>query len=98
MTDTQAGHPTFQAKKKGVAKDISDLDWHTLSAEDVCIRLGVSKQSGLDSPVVTRRQQRDGKNVIPPPPKHLLRKIFVNIFGGESLLILQNQYTSRQPY
>jgi sodium/potassium-transporting ATPase subunit alpha len=45
-------------------------------------RLGVSPKSGLDSPMVTRRLAKYGRNVISPPPRNLARKIFFYIFGG----------------
>lgn len=81
MTDTQHDAETAKARK-GVIKDVSELEWHILSADEVCIRLGVSSKSGLDQPMVVRRLQRDGKNVIPPPPSNLMKKIFFAVFGG----------------
>uniref|UniRef100_A0A0W0FSB1 Cation-transporting P-type ATPase N-terminal domain-containing protein n=1 Tax=Moniliophthora roreri TaxID=221103 RepID=A0A0W0FSB1_MONRR len=79
VTDTQAGD--IQAKDAAV-NELSALEWHQLSANEVCNRLGVSEKAGLDSPMVARRQKRDGKNVIKPPPKNIAKKIFVCTFGG----------------
>jgi magnesium-transporting ATPase (P-type) len=66
-------------------KDLSSLEWHTLTASEVCTRLGVSPTLGLDAPMVARRLAKYGKNVISHPPKHLAKKIFFYIFGGENL-------------
>ncbi|KAH8826911.1 hypothetical protein DL96DRAFT_1669665 [Flagelloscypha sp. PMI_526] len=88
VTDTQHAVNVTQAARKSVVKDIVDLEWHTLLADEVCNRLGVSSKSGLDSPMVTRRLQRDGKNSIPPPPRHILKKIFWATFGGFGSLLL----------
>jgi hypothetical protein len=62
--------------------DLSDLDWHTLSTSEVCLRAGVSDKVGLDGPMATKRLAKNGKNVITPPPKKWARKIFFYIFGG----------------
>ncbi|KAI3609640.1 h k atpase alpha [Moniliophthora roreri] len=85
VTDTQAGD--IQAKDAAV-NELSALEWHQLSANEVCNRLGVSEKAGLDSPMVARRQKRDGKNVIKPPPKNIAKKIFVCTFGGFGSLLL----------
>jgi len=63
--------------------DLSTLEWHTLSASEVCTRFGVSEKVGLDAPMAARRLAKNGKNVIRPPPKQLAKKIFFYIFGGE---------------
>jgi len=43
----------------------------------------VSDKVGLDPQMAARRLEQNGKNVISPPPKHLAKKIFFYIFGGE---------------
>ncbi|KAK7054487.1 hypothetical protein VNI00_003685 [Paramarasmius palmivorus] len=38
--------------------------------------------------MVARRQKRDGKNVIKPPPNNIAKKIFICTFGGFGTLLL----------
>ena len=73
------GHPL---QRSPFLLDLSLLEWHTLSINEVCTRLGVSQKLGLDSSMAARRLSKNGKNVISPPPSNLLRKIFFYIFGG----------------
>ncbi|KAL0576968.1 hypothetical protein V5O48_005010 [Marasmius crinis-equi] len=86
VTDTQ-NVPDKQSKDAAV-KELSALEWHTISVNEVCTRLGVSEKAGLDTPMVQRRQKRDGKNVIKPPPNNIAKKIFVATFGGFGGLLL----------
>ncbi|KAJ7983238.1 hypothetical protein DFH06DRAFT_1266674 [Mycena polygramma] len=67
--------------------DLSDVIWHTLSAEVVCTALGVSETRGLDASIAARRLATNGKNVISRPPKNIARKIFFYIFGGFGSLL-----------
>lgn len=63
-------------KKKG-KKNVEELlvaEWHTLSPEDTCTRLGVSPVVGLDSAMAARRLAKDGRNILTPPPKNLPKK------------------------
>jgi sodium/potassium-transporting ATPase subunit alpha len=71
-------------------QDIASLDWHLLDVREVCNRLGVSETSGLDSPMVKRRLERDGRNVITPPHGtwDSVKKIFWSAFGGFGFLLL----------
>ncbi|KAJ8078261.1 hypothetical protein PM082_000467 [Marasmius tenuissimus] len=87
VTDTQGGQADIHAKDAAV-KELSALEWHTLSVNEVCNRLGVSEKAGLDTPMVQRRQKRDGKNVIKPPPNNIAKKIFFATFGGFGGLLL----------
>ncbi|KAG7098125.1 hypothetical protein E1B28_000097 [Marasmius oreades] len=80
VTDTQAGQSP--STKEVAVRDLSALEWHTLSINEICNRLGVTEQAGLDSPMVARRQKRDGKNIIKPPPSNIGKKIFFGFFGG----------------
>jgi magnesium-transporting ATPase (P-type) len=64
------------------SSDLSELEWHSLSVNEVCLRLNVSPKSGLDSNMAARRLRKNGKNVISPPPNNLLKKIFFYFFGG----------------
>ncbi|KAK0488448.1 hypothetical protein IW261DRAFT_1580898 [Armillaria novae-zelandiae] len=74
-------------KAKKIVKEIADLDWHELDTLEVLTRLGVSEKTGLDGPMISRRLEQNGKNVITPPPKNLPRRIFFYIFGGFGSLL-----------
>ncbi|KAF7331386.1 hypothetical protein MKEN_00016600 [Mycena kentingensis (nom. inval.)] len=84
VTETQEAK---EAVKKGVVKDLAAVEWHELSTQDVCNRLGVSFAVGLDAPVAARRLVTNGKNVISRPPNNLPKKIFFYIFGGFGSLL-----------
>ncbi|KAF9263793.1 calcium ATPase [Marasmius fiardii PR-910] len=86
VTDTQAGGQSISTKDTAV-KDLSTLEWHTLPVNEVCNLLGVTDKAGLDLPMVARRQKRDGKNIIKPPPSNLGKKIFFGFFGGFGSLL-----------
>jgi sodium/potassium-transporting ATPase subunit alpha len=58
------------------------LEYHTLSAKDVCDRFNVFQEQGLTQEASATRLQRDGKNEIPSPPEHMWRKLFWYVFGG----------------
>ncbi|KAJ7227924.1 hypothetical protein C8J57DRAFT_1092819 [Mycena rebaudengoi] len=68
-------------------KELSQATWHTLSTHDVCTRLGVSDQRGLDASIAARRLAKNGRNVLSRPPSNLARKIFFYIFGGFGSLL-----------
>jgi len=88
VNDTRDGRTDAVPRKgKKNVKDISDVEWHTLPALEVCTRLGVAPQTGLDPAMAARRLAKNGRNVITPPPKNLARKIFFYIFGGFGSLL-----------
>lgn len=70
------------------AIDIADLDWHTLTIDQVAERLSVSPSVGLESTQVDRRVRKYGKNAITPPSKNIALKIVKYIFGGFGPLLL----------
>ncbi|KAJ7039338.1 hypothetical protein C8F04DRAFT_1220121 [Mycena alexandri] len=84
VTETQEGGIDH---KKGDVKDLSEVTWHVLSAQEVCTRLGVSETRGLDADIAARRLAKNGKNVISKPPRNLAKKIFFYIFGGFGSLL-----------
>ncbi|KAJ7124432.1 hypothetical protein C8R44DRAFT_980707 [Mycena epipterygia] len=86
VTETQEAG-TDLSKGKGNARDLSAITWHTLSAAEICTRLGVSEKRGLDAAMAARRLAKNGKNVISRPPNNLARKIFFYIFGGFGSLL-----------
>ncbi|KAF9072827.1 hypothetical protein BDP27DRAFT_1290170 [Rhodocollybia butyracea] len=85
VTDTKEGRPDKSIKKD--VSDLSTLEWHNLSTDEVATRVGVSPKTGLDTPMAARRLTQNGKNVISPPPRNLAKKIFFYIFPGFGSLL-----------
>lgn len=77
------------SKHNSTDVEISRIDWHVCSVDDVCQRLSTSLVHGLDSGQVTRKRIESGKNEHSPPPSHIMRRLFFYVFGGfGSLLII----------
>ena len=74
VTETQRGERRALKGKKNIT-ELSTLEWHTLPADEVCQRLGVAPNLGLDGTMAARRLAKNGKNVISPPPKNLAKKV-----------------------
>ncbi|KAJ9503382.1 hypothetical protein H2202_001536 [Exophiala xenobiotica] len=70
------------------AIDVGNLDWHTISAEEVCTRLKTSVQSGLSAAGVKEKAAEFGRNVPSPPPSRLAAKLFGYFFGGFGSILL----------
>jgi sodium/potassium-transporting ATPase subunit alpha len=72
VTDTvEHGHPAT----KGNVKELSELEWHKISAHETASRLRVNESQGLDGNQAERRLREQGKNTLSPPPKHRFRKM-----------------------
>jgi sodium/potassium-transporting ATPase subunit alpha len=84
VDETREGREIPQKKKGDNIKDLADLDWHLLDVNELCNRLGVSKSTGLDAPMVKKRLERDGKNALTNPGAswRQAKKIFWAFFGG----------------
>lgn len=67
--------------------DLTNLDWHTISHNQLLTRLSTSTD-GLSNDQVTAARAQYGRNVPSPPPSQLLRKIFGYLFGGFGSLLL----------
>lgn len=72
VTDT-VSHGVEPTKRN--VKDISELEWHKISVQDVFRSLRCSEAHGLDNDQARRRLQQDGKNMLSPPPTHRTRKM-----------------------
>ena len=68
--------------------DLGDLEWHTITTEEVARRLSSSPNQGLESVQVDRKLKEHGKNTISPPPKNLLKKLVKYVLGGFGTLLL----------
>ncbi|KAM0747366.1 calcium ATPase [Meredithblackwellia eburnea MCA 4105] len=87
VTESHHGTLSPRSGKKRHVTDLAQLEWHKLSPDDLCVRVGVSPISGLDSAMVKRRLEKNGKNVISPAPRNLPKKIFFYVFGGFGSLL-----------
>ena len=74
--------------KDKTTKDLSSLEWHTISTDEVFQRLSTSPKQGLSEEQAKRRLQENGRNVISPPPTHWFRQIFGYFFKGFGSILL----------
>ncbi|CAD6589175.1 MAG: hypothetical protein TREMPRED_005278, partial [Tremellales sp. Tagirdzhanova-0007] len=83
-----AQRPIESVAKRGAAPELADLDWHTLSLDEVLQRLSVNPKVGLDGEQAKRRLQQNGPNVITPRRANPILKYGGYIFGGFGSLLL----------
>ncbi|KAL6890041.1 calcium ATPase [Trichoderma evansii] len=62
--------------------DLEDLEWHTLSIQEVSQKLDTSIETGLSIQGVKDKTEEFGANTPTPPKSRLLQKIFFYLFGG----------------
>lgn len=62
--------------------DLEDLEWHTLSIQEVSQKLHTSIETGLSIQVVKDKTEEFGANTPTPPKSRLLQKMFFYLFGG----------------
>ncbi|GAB0132368.1 hypothetical protein EsDP_00000808 [Epichloe bromicola] len=70
------------------AKDLSDLEWHTIAPGEVTARLVTSPTVGLSDPQAKRRLQEYGKNAPSPPKTNRALTIFGYFFKGFGSILL----------
>ncbi|KAJ4357538.1 uncharacterized protein N0V89_002114 [Didymosphaeria variabile] len=68
--------------------NLADLEWHTLSIDELLRRLSVTLYQGLSPDQVTRRLNEHGKNKMTPPPSGVFGKIMGYFFGGFGSILL----------
>lgn len=68
--------------------DLANLDWHTISPQEIYTRLSCSPKQGLSSEQANRRISQYGKNIPSSPPTHYLRTIFGYLFKGFGSILL----------
>ncbi|KKP06680.1 Na,H/K antiporter P-type ATPase [Trichoderma harzianum] len=66
---------------KAMAK-LGDLEWHTISIQEVTERLDTSIETGLSTQGVKDKTAEFGANTPTPPKSQLFQKIFFYLFGG----------------
>ncbi|APA07783.1 hypothetical protein SS1G_00628 [Sclerotinia sclerotiorum 1980 UF-70] len=74
--------------KKDAAAELGDLEWHTLSTDDVIGRLETSVTEGLSKEQVEVKTKEFGKNMPSKPPSDLLSRVFGYLFGGFGSVLL----------
>ncbi|KAJ1299935.1 hypothetical protein OPQ81_005376 [Rhizoctonia solani] len=75
-------------KKNAAVTDLADLEWHTITTNDLVQRLNTSLRDGLSEEQVKTRQQRYGKNAPSPPPTHRFKTIMGYFFKGFGSILL----------
>ncbi|KAF2867853.1 hypothetical protein BDV95DRAFT_163675 [Massariosphaeria phaeospora] len=75
------------AKEKG-AVDLSGLEWHTMSCDELYHRLSVSVSEGLSDELIQQRVGQYGKNKMTRPPSGLLGRVTGYLFGGFGSILL----------
>ncbi|KAG6270172.1 hypothetical protein E4U48_003985 [Claviceps purpurea] len=70
------------------AKDLSDLEWHTIASHEVTSRLVTSSTIGLSEPQAKRRLQEYGRNAPSPPKTNRALTIFGYFFKGFGGILL----------
>ncbi|KAL2372754.1 hypothetical protein RJZ57_002775 [Blastomyces gilchristii] len=83
--DSKAGELNKRDAKH--IRDLEQLDWHLLSADELFRRFSTSSSQGLSAEQVARRTSEYGKNQPTPPPSGLFRKLMAYVFGGFGLLL-----------
>lgn len=68
--------------------ELGDLDWHTVTVNEIYTRLSTSLAQGLSAEQAKRRLTEYGKNVPSPPPTHLFRQISGYCFKGFGSVLL----------
>ncbi|KAI9681771.1 MAG: hypothetical protein M1829_000516 [Trizodia sp. TS-e1964] len=84
----EAERARADAKRAKETAELADLEWHTLSPQELLTRLSTSLVQGLSVEQVTRRQAEYGRNVPSPPPSRLLQKVLGYLFGGFGAILL----------
>lgn len=77
-----------QREKTNHYLGLADLDWHTITHDELYNRLSTSLAQGLSADQVKRRLQEHGRNIPSPPPSRLFQKIFGYLFGGFGSILL----------
>ncbi|KAG7105736.1 Sodium/potassium-transporting ATPase subunit alpha-1 like protein [Verticillium longisporum] len=77
-----------QKKVNAATTEVAQLDWHTLSPEEILRRLSSSRTEGLSPEQVARRMAHYGKNAPSDPPTHHTRKVLGYFFKGFGPILL----------
>ncbi|RDL34359.1 putative calcium-transporting ATPase [Venustampulla echinocandica] len=86
-SNEKAGNETRKAKDSAT-KELSNLDWHILTPNEIYTRLSSSPTQGLSSEQGKRRLAEYGKNILSPPTTHLFQEISGYFFKGFGTILL----------
>ncbi|KAI1110066.1 hypothetical protein F5Y14DRAFT_382476 [Nemania sp. NC0429] len=73
------------AKKDDKAKAeeyFANLDYHIISADEVCQRFNVAQDQGLSLSSAANRLKQNGENILPKARSNYAKKLFKYVFGG----------------
>ena len=68
--------------------ELTELDWHTISVEEIFQRLSTTPNQGLSSEQIDRKIKEYGKNVLSPPETYRTKQIFGYCFKGFGSILL----------
>jgi sodium/potassium-transporting ATPase subunit alpha len=74
--------------KHDAAAGFGDLEWHTLSVNDVQTQLSTSLVQGLAKEQVDMKAKEFGKNIPSKPPSDLFSRVMGYLFGGFGSVLL----------
>jgi sodium/potassium-transporting ATPase subunit alpha len=74
--------------KKDAAAGLGDLDYHSVSINDLQNRLSTSLVRGLSKEHVAMKQKEFGKNMPSKPPSDLISRVLGYMFGGFGSILL----------
>ena len=72
----------------GTPLELSSLDWHRITPEELFSRLSTEPSRGLSDEQIKRRFAEYGKNVPSPPATHHFKTIFGYFFKGFGSILL----------
>lgn len=71
-----------------MAKELSNIEWHTLSTTALQKQFGVDTADGLSEEQIQNGLREHGKNVLSPMPHHWFWQIFGYFFKGFGVILL----------
>ncbi len=74
--------------KKDSTTEFGDLDWHTISINELQTRLSTSMKQGLSQESVAFKQKEFGRNAPSKPPSDMISRWFGYMFGGFGSVLL----------
>jgi magnesium-transporting ATPase (P-type) len=80
--------PLFCRSIADIPSELGDLDWHTITPNEIYTRLSTSPTQGLSAEQAQRRLAEYGKNLPSPPPTHYFLTIFGYCFRGFGSILL----------
>ncbi|KAH8589244.1 hypothetical protein B0O99DRAFT_692649 [Bisporella sp. PMI_857] len=78
----------LQKAKNNAAKELANVDWHTVAVNEIYSRLSTSLQQGLSAEQAKNKLTQYGKNAPSPPPSHLFQQILGYFFKGFGSVLL----------